>query len=59
MHFFFIGDFRLFLKWVILALWQIVLWKFAFFIDGLTYFSIGAYYMAADYKITGGLMPEL
>lgn len=59
MHFFFVGNFRLFLKWVILQSWQVILWKLSFFIDGLIYFGIGAYYMAVNYKLTGGFMPEI
>jgi hypothetical protein len=57
MNFVFIGNFRLFLKWTILTSWQLIIWKLSFFIDGMIYFGIGAYYMAVDYKLTGGYLP--
>jgi len=59
MNFFFIGNFRLFLKWTKLKPWQIIIWKITFFIDGMAYFGIGAYYMAVNYKLTGGYLPEV
>lgn len=59
MNFVFIGNFRLFLKWAILSPWQIIIWKITFFLDGMIYFGIGAYYMAFNYKLTQGYLPEV
>jgi hypothetical protein len=49
MQFFFISNFRLFLKWTKLKKWQVVIWKISFFIGGVTYFMIGSYFMMVNY----------
>jgi hypothetical protein len=59
MFFMAVGNFRLFLKWVILKPWQVILWKSTLMINGIIYFMIGAYYMMTNYQLTRGFMPAI
>jgi hypothetical protein len=57
--FFFVGNFRVCIRYADWNSAQIIIYKLAILVGAVCFFQIGAYFMAVDYSYTQGQLEEL